>query len=627
MSTEPGQVQIAVATASVSASQVSPRDESRGLVLIAVAVAGILATIVTAWAVANSPILVDRTADVIWRSLFVSAYVAVGAYTWWRRPQSPLGPVVAGAGFLYSVTSLNASKAPLAYTIGMVVWAGYIVYVGYLYLCFPRGGLESTLERGFMLAFVLSTVVVWGLILTLSPTLPAGGDFTNCGTDCPSNALQIVTGQPDPALALTSASDIIFTIGAIGVAMLVVDKARAPSRLRRRALTPLTIAVLAGIVEFVVGLFLRPAFPAIADTLKVINGLAGVAVPVAIFAGQVRGDLFAAVSLGQIVVREGGKPLTPPRVQTLIGEALGDSTLRLARWAPEQPGYIDVRGAPLELPRDAGTASVTQITGHEGPMAALIHDPSLDTDSDVVQGLAASSLMLLENTRLIDELRASRSRLVETADRERRRLEQDLHDGAQQRLFTILMQLQQVQDGTHDRNLAALVQALIVQVEAAVEELRTLAHGIYPPLLRDGGLADALLAVADRGPMAIRVADEGIGRCPAPIETAIYFCSLEAIQNAIKHAGSQARVIVTLGRDHGTVHFTVADDGLGMDTRGRGDGVGMIGMRDRVGAVGGHLKIISSPGRGTSVQGVIPDVDAEGALAASDGEQAFDAER
>ena len=253
--------------------------------------AGTLATIVTAWAVANSPILVGTTADVIWRSLFVSAYVAVGAYTWWRRPASPLGPLVAGAGFLYSVTSLNASGAPLAYTIGMVAWAGYIVYVGYLYLCFPRGRLESTLERGFMLAFALSAVVVWGLILLLSPTLPAGGDFTNCGTACPHNALQIVTGYANTGAVLLTAADIVFTIAAIGVAMLVFNRARSPSHLRRRALTPLAIAVIAGLIEFVLALFLRPAFPGTADTLKIINGLAGVAVPVAIFAGQVRGDL------------------------------------------------------------------------------------------------------------------------------------------------------------------------------------------------------------------------------------------------------------------------------------------------------------------------------------------------
>ena len=186
MSIEPGQVQVEAGTASHSPLQVSRRDESRAVVLIAVAVAGTLATIVTAWAVANSPILVDRAADVIWRSLFVSAYVAVGAYTWWRRPQSPLGPVVAGAGFLYSVTSLNASGVPLAYTIGMVAWAGYIVYVGYLYLCFPRGRLESALERGFILAFALSTVVVWGLILLAVSDASGGRRFHKLRDRLPS---------------------------------------------------------------------------------------------------------------------------------------------------------------------------------------------------------------------------------------------------------------------------------------------------------------------------------------------------------------------------------------------------------------------------------------------------------
>ena len=254
-------------------------------------------------------------------------------------------------------------------------------------------------------------------------------------------------------------------------------------------------------------------------------------------------------------------------------------------------------------------------------MAALIHDPSLDTDSDVVRGLAASSLTLLENTHLVEELRASRSRLVDTADRERRRLEQDLHDGAQQRLVTIQINLRLARDETHERNLAARLEAIGVEAEAAVEELRTLAHGIYPPLLRDRGLADALRDVAMRGPIAIRVTDEGIGRCPAPIETAIYFCSLEAIQNAIKHAGSHARVSVTLGRDQGGVHFTVADDGLGMDTRGGSDGVGLMGMRDRIGAVGGELEIISSPGRGTTVRAMVPDVDSESAPPASEAER------
>ena len=174
------------------------------------------------------------------------------------------------------------------------------------------------------------------------------------------------------------------------------------------------------------------------------------AVPVAILAGQVRGDLFAAVSLGRIVLGAGGKVLTPVAAETMIGDALGDSTLTLGLWAPERNGYVDTAGAPLELPRDSRARGVTEITRDDRPAAVLIHDPTLDTDSGVVEGLAAISLMLLENTRLVEELRTSRSRMVQTADRERRRLERDLHDGAQQRLMAVQIKLRLAQERIED---------------------------------------------------------------------------------------------------------------------------------------------------------------------------------
>ena len=134
----------------------------------AVGVAGIVATAVTAWAVAQQPDPRRRLRLVIWRSLFVSTFVAVGAYTWWRRPQSPLGPIIAAVGFIYAATSLNASGEPLAYTIGMVMWAAYIVCLGYAYLIFPRGWIETSLDRRFMVALALSTAVSWALILLVS---------------------------------------------------------------------------------------------------------------------------------------------------------------------------------------------------------------------------------------------------------------------------------------------------------------------------------------------------------------------------------------------------------------------------------------------------------------------------
>ena len=133
--------------------------------------------------------------------------------------------------------------------------------------------------------------------------------------------------------------------------------------------------------------------------------------------------------------------MTTAGVQSVVADALGDSTVSLAFWAPERGGYVDVHGASVELPSDTSQRGVTQITQDGRPAAALIHDPTLDTDSDVVEGLVATSLMLLENARLIEDLRASRSRIVATAERERRRLEQDLHDGAQQRLMGIQVKL------------------------------------------------------------------------------------------------------------------------------------------------------------------------------------------
>ena len=542
----------------------------------------------------------------MWRSLFVAAYVAVGGYTWWRRPQSSLGPVLAGVGLIYAATSLNASSSALAYTIGMIVWAAYIVFTGYAYLCFPRGWIESSIDRRFIVAWALSTAAAWALIVLASPTLPAGSDFTNCGTECPHNALLVFRGHPAFGTALVTTSNIVLTIGALGVAMLVFHKSRSWARQRRRVMTPLMIVLLASVGEFVVSLFLPAAFPGTRDALKVVNGLTTIGVPLAMFAGQVRGDVFAAVRLGQIALTGRGRALDAAAVQTMIADALEDPTLALALWDPERAGYVDADGASLDLPRDRRVHSVTEVTRDGRPFAVLIHDPSSDTDTDVVQGLAATSLMLLDNARLVDELRASRARIVATADRGRRRLEQDLHDGAQQRLVAIQIKLSLAKEQTQDQRLVHQLEALLVDAEQAVEELRTLAHGIYPPVLSDQGVAAALRAFALHVPIPIAVDDHGVGRAPRTIEAALYFCMTEAVQNAVKHAGEAASVTIMLGRDRQGIHFTIADDGIGMAAPASRDGEGLVGMRDRIGAVGGELEIISVPAAGTTVRGTVP---------------------
>lgn len=596
----------AVAPAPVSRDEKSSRRDAATLRFMAAWPAGIVATGLTAWACARSPILVDRADTAVWRSAFVASYVAVGMYMWWRRPESRLGPLVAAVGFSYSVASLNASGSALPYTVGMVVWAAVIVLLAYVYLCFPRGRLESALERGFVLALVVSTAVIWALILILSPTLPIGGSFNDCGRHCPPNAFQIVSGHAATGTALTTAFNIVFTTSLIGIAMLIFNKARSSTQRRRRVLAPLAAVFIASIVEFVVALFVMTAYPGTGEAFRMVDGALTLAVPLAIMVGQLRGDGFAAMTLGRIAVRTGGRTITPTEAQQVLRDILADSTLLLALWDPERAEYVDVEGAPVELPREARTRSVTCVMRNDWPVAALIHDPALEASAEVVEGLAATSLTLLDNARLVEELRASRSRIVETADRERRRLERDLHDGAQQRLVALQVRLGLARELSGSVEVSQQIDAAQRDAQAALDELRELARGIYSQTLQDLGPAAALRSLVSSFSILVQVIDEGIGRWSPTIEGAIYFCVRESIQNATKHAGPGAKVTVTLGRHEDQICFTVNDDGAGMSPGQAAERMGIRDMRDRMEAVGGELGIVSAPGRGTSIRGAIP---------------------
>ena len=225
-------------------------------------------------------------------------------------------------------------------------------------------------------------------------------------------------------------------------------------------------------------------------------------------------------------------------------------------------------------------------------------------------------LLALENAKLsaaradaLRELADTRERVIQAGDLARQRLERDLHDGAQQRLTAIQIKLQLAQEATDGQDLARQLQAIGADAAKAVDELRSLAQGIYPAVLRHNGLGDALRSVAREAPISVEVIDGGIGRCAEAVENAIYFCALEALQNTIKHAGAGATITLRLTRDRRLLRFEFTDDGVGVsvDAAPTGDGIGMTSMRDRIGAVGGDLEVISSPGRGTTVRGAIPD--------------------
>ena len=213
---------------------------------------------------------------------------------------------------------------------------------------------------------------------------------------------------------------------------------------------------------------------------------------------------------------------------------------------------------------------------------------------------------ITDRVRLVEELRGSRARIVEAGARERLRLERDLHDGAQNRLVGIQMKLALVREQAAAGAVATRLDEIIDDAQATIDELRALGHGIYPTELREGGLGHAVRSLAKAAPISVRVIADSVGRHAPTVEEAVFFCVREGLQNAAKHAGTRARVTLSLKRHDEGLEFEVADDGPGFDPREQSSGFGLASMRDRIAAVGGELEIISAPGQGSRIRGIIP---------------------
>jgi signal transduction histidine kinase len=254
--------------------------------------------------------------------------------------------------------------------------------------------------------------------------------------------------------------------------------------------------------------------------------------------------------------------------------------------------------------RPADSAALTEeddrvLTELARQVALALHNAQLDT------ALQAS---LDELRRTNDELRASRARIVAAGDNERRKLERNLHDGAQQHLVALAVQLRLAKDAVVDDpdDAEAMLEDIRAGMQEAIAELRALAHGIYPPLLVSGGLADALPAAAGRAALSTST-DIGVTRHDQEVEAAIYFCCMEALQNAGKHAGTEASAVIRVWEDDAAMHWEVADDGPGFDVTSRvGTGHGFVNMRDRMGAFGGTIEVVSVLGVGTTIRGHVP---------------------
>jgi len=310
-----------------------------------------------------------------------------------------------------------------------------------------------------------------------------------------------------------------------------------------------------------------------------------------------------------------------PRMAEILGEGTGAVTATV--WLRVGRELRPAASWPRDRELDAVTVPGTTIPDlgepafdvqHRGELLGALsmslpaNDPMDPTKERLVRDLASQAGLVLRNVRLIEELRASRQRLVAAQDEERRKIERNLHDGAQQQLVALQVQLRlmEQQVGKNTDMELQLVQHLQQAAGAALDDLRDLARGIYPPLLADQGLAAALEAQTRRSPMPVTVKAEGVGRYPREVEAALYFCALEALNNVAKYADASS-VEVRLSEEDGMLFFRIYDDGRGFDTSAIAYGTGLQGMADRLDAIGGTLEISSEPGRGTTAIGRVPE--------------------
>jgi signal transduction histidine kinase len=571
----------------------------RPLLAVAAVALGVVAYRVQVHDLDSPAVRAAATVAVAW------TFVAAGTAGWVRRPDGRLGPLLVAAGLALLARQLRYSHDALAFTVFFLLGDLGYVLVGHATLAYPTGRVTSRLERRLLLAAYVTALVFPVTILALHGSHGSLREFD----PYPRSSLFQLADEQGFVLDLQKAFAAVLYGGfAAALIVLILHRLARSTKRSRRLLAPLLIAAIAIALRAVFeGIFTFIGRPLAYDYVFWWQICAFIALPVALLVGALRARL-ARATVGDLVVELEHTP--PEGVRDALARALGDRSLELAFWLPERHAFVDATGSAFELPDDERRA-VTPLGTAGDPIAALIHDPSLLDEPRLVEAAAAAARLALENARLHAELRAqlqevqeSRRRLVTAADDERRRIEHDLHDGAQQRLVALAVRLRMAQRelGTAaDPELERVLATSVDELQAAVIELRQLAHGVRPSMLTEEGLGAALASLALRAPLPVSL-DVLDDRLPPEIEAAGYFVACEALANTVKHA--QASQVSIMARRRGaTLVVEVSDDGVG---GARGDAVGLRGLADRVEALGGRLQIESAPGAGTRVRGEIP---------------------
>jgi signal transduction histidine kinase len=493
--------------------------------------------------------------------------IACGLVAWSRRPGSRTGPLMAATGFTWFFGNFANSDVAAVDWLGAHALYGYRGPLTHLLVTYPSGRFSSRFDRaavavGYAAAVVIpvwdseiATIVLAGLLVLVC----ARSYFRAVG---PSRRARL--------LALWTAAGLGLVLAGGAVARLALSAADAsdPSLLALEAtLCALSIGLLAGL--------LAPSWERAAVT-----------------------DL--VVELGES--RSG-------TLRDELARALGDPTLEIGYWLPNEGAFVDTEGRPFPLPDPRSERSVTIIEGEGWPVAALVHTPAVLDDPGLREAVASAAQLAAANARLqaevrtqVVELRESRRRILEAGDEERRRLERRLREGAEERLERLAEQVSRAGLSTGSEAARERIDRTQAQLARTLEELHLLAHGLHPRVLAEAGLVGALASLAEQAPVRVEVIAPA-SKLPTEVEAVAYFLASEALANIAKHA-SASEVSVSVTSSDGRVRVEIEDDGLGGADPARG--TGLRGLADRVEALGGTLHVKSPTGGGTRLAAEIP---------------------
>jgi signal transduction histidine kinase len=555
---------------------------------------------------ATSDFLPDRVLW-IWLDLVIGAgFTAVGLFAWYRRPDNRVGALMVATAFAWYAVVAGNTDPPLLWTVGQLFNNVFVATAIHLLLAFPSGRLETDVDRVVVGIGYAATTVLWLPFVLFTDPAEFG-----C-TACPENLLLV---DADPGF--TDAW--LDGIGVLGIALMLTVLARLVQRWRtasaplRRAVEPVFLvggAFTVAVAALLAAALSEPFGEELTTNLFYACAIAFGLVPYVFLAGLVRGRWIRGRGLGALISWL-GQPHEAGGLRAELARALGDPSVELAYWLPDSEQYVDAEGRPAVLQSPASGRAVTEVERDGRRIAAIVHDPTLLDDPEQVRAAGAAAALALENARLeaelratVEELRASRARIVESGFAARRRLERDLHDGAQQRLVSLALSLRMFRSRVEsDPDAVRELDSARSELDHALGELRELARGIHPSVLTDRGLGAALDGLARRAPLPVELEAPPAQRLPDRVEAAAYFVVAEALTNVAKYAqATYARVSVE--RHGGQVLVAVSDDGVGGADPAAGSG--LRGLLDRISAVGGRLEVDSRPGHGTTVQATIP---------------------